>query len=339
MDKKLAKDGSVEERVLEQIFFATETQLAWAKRFIAHHVLLIDGTFETNKLGLVLVVVVGVTSTNKSFPAAYSFAKSEACVDFDYIFDGLKHWVFGDDIAEPRVILGDQASGLIASIPKSMPNSKLQHCNWHIAQNLKKRLAEKRYTKEERKDIMNKCWLYIQSKTEADLTENREVLMNAINIDEQDFIRKHWLPKEDKFVTLYTSKDANLGCNSTQRAESTHPVTTTLLNHQLSLAEATRRLAKSIRLLLEDLAELESKSYGPSIATLDLQPFRPVIGQVTQYALKMVSGDWEEYKQAVGSGTANLIAAEECDCELLLRYSLPCKHYLLYTYKTSLPIP
>src|SRR5437764_3413810 len=84
MDKELANDGSVQGRVLEQIFFATDTQLAWAKRFIAHHVLLIDGTFETNKLGLVLVVVVGVTSTNKSFPAAYSFAKSEACVDFDY---------------------------------------------------------------------------------------------------------------------------------------------------------------------------------------------------------------------------------------------------------------
>jgi len=290
-------------------------------------------------VGLTLLVVVGVTSTAKNFPAAYSFAKSEAGIVFDFIFDSLKHWVFGNDIAEPRVILGDQAPGLIASIPRSMPNSKLQYCNWHMAQNLKKRLAEKRYTKEERKAIMDKCWLYIQSETEADLVENREVLMNAMNIGEQDFMRKHWLPKEEAFVTLYTSKDPNLSCNSNQRAESTHPVTITLLNHQLSLAEATRRLVKGIKLLLEDLAELESESYGPSLAILDLRPFKSVIDQVTKYALQKVAGDWEICKQAVSAGTANLLALEECRCELPLRYSLPCKHHLLYACEAGLPIP
>lgn len=38
---ELADDGSIIGQVLEQVFFATDTQLAWAKRFIAHHVLLI----------------------------------------------------------------------------------------------------------------------------------------------------------------------------------------------------------------------------------------------------------------------------------------------------------
>src|SRR5947199_2004375 len=51
-----------------------------------------------------------------------------------------------------------------------------------------------------------------------------------------------------------------------------------LLNHQLLLTKATKRLTKSIRLLLKDLAELKSKSYNPFITTLDLRPFRPVIG-------------------------------------------------------------
>jgi len=59
-------------------------------------------------------------------------------------------------------------------------------------------------------------------------------------------------------VTLHTLKDPNLGYNSNQRAESIYPITTTLLNHQLSLAEATKYLAKGIKLLFKDLAELES---------------------------------------------------------------------------------
>ena len=37
-------------------------------------------------------------------------------------------------------------------------------------------------------------------------------------------------------------------------------------------------------MLLEDLAELESESYSPSLATLDLRPFSSVISQVTKYA-------------------------------------------------------
>lgn len=63
-----------------------------------------------------------------------------------------------------------------------MPNSKLQHCNWDVAQNMMKRLAEKRYLKEERREIIDKAWLYIQSDSEADLVENRDILMSAMKV-------------------------------------------------------------------------------------------------------------------------------------------------------------
>ena len=69
--------------------------------------LLIDGTFETNRLGLVLLVVVGITNTGKNFPAAYSFAKSEARVSFDFIFDSLKRFILINNIAETRLVLGN----------------------------------------------------------------------------------------------------------------------------------------------------------------------------------------------------------------------------------------
>jgi MULE transposase domain len=215
-------------------------------------------------------VAVGVTNTGKNFPAAYSFAKSEARVSFDFVFECLKRFVLTDDIAEAHIVLADQAAGLIASMPQAMPNCKLQHCGWHIAQNIKKRLAEKKYLAKERKDIMNLVWFYIQSSTEAELVENRAALMGAIKMSEQNYISKHWYPRERQFIYTYTCKDPNLGCNSTQRAESTHPVTTTLLNHQLALGESATRLAKGIQILLRDLDEEESKSYGSGPRTLDL---------------------------------------------------------------------
>ena len=40
-----------------------DAQVTYSKRFQADQVILIDGTFETNKLDLVLLVAVGITST------------------------------------------------------------------------------------------------------------------------------------------------------------------------------------------------------------------------------------------------------------------------------------
>ena len=70
-------------------------------------------------------------------------------------------------------------------------------------------------------------------------------------------------------MAYYIKKLPNLNYNSTQRAKSTHPVTSTLLNHQLNLADATRRLAEEIKRLLDDLKEVESQSYRGALLSLD----------------------------------------------------------------------
>jgi hypothetical protein len=106
--------------------------------------------------------------------------------------------------------------------------------------------------------------------------------MASVKASEQNYIQKHWYPREYYFIYTYTRKDVNLGYNSTQRAKSTYPVITTLLNHQLTLRESATRLAKGIRMLLRDLDKEESKSYGLAPRTLDLQSFKILKGQVTE---------------------------------------------------------
>jgi hypothetical protein len=92
-------------------------------------------------------------------------------------------------------------------------------------------------------------------------------------------------------------------------------------------------------MLLRDLDEEESKSYGPTPRTLNLQSFKILKGQVTEWAMNYIAEDWEACKQAVSTGTTKIIANEECSCELLLRYSLPCEHHLLQACVTGTPIP
>jgi hypothetical protein len=163
--------------------------------------------------------------------------------------------------------------------------------------------------------------------------------MEKLKISEQNFVTKHWQPRESTFVSVYIKTSPNLGCNSTQRAESTYPITTTLLNHQLSLAEAAKRLNQGIKTLLRDLDALESESYRAFPRSFDLQAYSLLIGQVTKFAMEKVTQDWEACKQAVSSGITEIIANEQCSCELLLRFSLPCKHHLLQAARTGQPIP
>jgi len=75
----------------------------------------------------------------------------------------------------------------------------------------------------------------------------------------------------------------------------------------------------------------------PSI--LDLQAFGVCASQVTHYALEKIVKDREACKQAVSTGATEIIANEGCSCELLLRFSLPCKHRLLHVAQSGQSIP
>jgi hypothetical protein len=44
-------------------------------------------------------------------------------------------------------------------------------------------------------------------------------------------------------------------------------------------------------MLLRDLDEEESKSYGPTLRTLDLRAFSSLISQVTEYAMNRITND------------------------------------------------
>jgi hypothetical protein len=85
----------------------------------------------------------------------------------------------------------------------------------------------------------------------------------------------------------------------------------------------------------------ETNSYSaaqPRI--LDRRAFRLVVNEISTYALELVAPEWEAVKQDVQQ-QPNLMAVDypSCDCQVLLRWSLPCRHYLLQACITGEPIP
>jgi MULE transposase domain len=124
-----SRTNAVTDHQLQQLWFAYLKQVRYSQRFIADWALFVDGTFRINALNLVLIVTAGITNCGSTFVSSLSFARLEAKLSFDFIFDSLKKHVFYNLYPVPRVVVSDQAAGLKTSMPIALPDSILQFCD------------------------------------------------------------------------------------------------------------------------------------------------------------------------------------------------------------------
>jgi MULE transposase domain len=110
--------------------------------------MLADGTFSINTLNLTLISMVGITNIGQSFPAIQSFTRLEAAMSFSFIFKCNRDLIFTGKIPPPRVVISDQAGGIISSLSTFLPQATLQFCDWHVQQNLRARMIKGKYTKD-----------------------------------------------------------------------------------------------------------------------------------------------------------------------------------------------
>jgi hypothetical protein len=71
------EEGNPISRELRQIWFAHRERLKAAQRFVSDWSLVIDGTFNTNRDRLPLLIAVGVLNSGHTFPIAFSYVPSE----------------------------------------------------------------------------------------------------------------------------------------------------------------------------------------------------------------------------------------------------------------------
>lgn len=132
----------------------------------------------------------GVLNTNKTFPVAFSFCPSESAESIGFMWECLKAECFVDGISPTRVVIGDWAAGLIASIPIAFPDCQFQGCDWDAVQAMTKWYRrEGNYTSEETLQagqtkadlrvpgLTHFSWRYIQSESIEELQTNRAALI------------------------------------------------------------------------------------------------------------------------------------------------------------------
>ena len=323
-------------RQLEQLFFMSDVQIQWAQRFCSSFMIEVDTTFNTNNLRLPLTIVTGISNTGDSFPVAFSFLPSESKVSFDFIFENLKEIVW-QEFPPPRVVIGDQAKGLIASLPDSMPGSIGQFCEWHAFENIKKRLQDKGYAKDKIETTKPLIWDYLQANTTTTLQTSKAKLLKALKSPEARYLKEHWISKESFVCRSHTQQMPNLGVHSTQRAESMNATLKKTLSHQISLLEACKRLVRAVDNFQAKLFDEETQSMTVRPRILDLNGFATLLGKVTTYAIHFMAPEWA----AACVSKPDTIWQGSClhHCIIPLRYGLPCRHWMLRSVLEGFPLP
>jgi hypothetical protein len=104
------------------------------------------------------------------------------------------------------------------------------------------------------------------------------------------------------------------------------------------MEEAGRRLGRTIQSKLKQLSEEEARNGSKLPRTLDSQAFILLADTVSFFAILKIPSVWEATKDEMNTGVLRPKAA--CSqCELVIRFGLPCKHYLALPFQDGAPIP
>ncbi len=378
-EKYVVKDNIRQSQEVEFFFFTSPKQIRLARQFASHFVVITDATFNTNENGLPLSVLVCVTNTLRSIPIAYCFIESESTEAFLFMNNCMKDLFFYDNCRGPAVLLGDFAAGLTAAMIKKRTNLLtmsvdqlgtiaeagmevawqlssqmddldshcfLQLCNWHAAEAIKKRLTREGYPLEMRKPLADMVWRWIQSETLEDLERNRGVLLDNLHQKEQNYLISFYQRQESQFVTAHTKELPNLGCNSTQRGESNHPVVKAATNRHTPIGQSVEKIVEEVdEVIYIYETELErQKRNNPRSIDASRPFFRALLGHVTHQAIELVHAELiaaKGWNLDVDDEVSQAPLRDSCHkaCHLPKRYSLPCKCWLYRCVVEDTPIP
>jgi hypothetical protein len=224
--------------------------------------------------------------------------------------------------------------------------TRLQLCEWHAIEAIRKQLINRGYSKETRKvlvDLLNQ-WI-IAPNLEA-LEKARKKILSRLRSDDRAYLQRYYQPKEPQFCRVYTRVLPNLGVNSTQRNESYHVVVKQKLNKNLSVSTACEAIVEKTKLLAEEYNERINNNRKNNPTLIDLKAFAKGRSKLTHYAINKTMAEWratKDFADAIDSGDEDPFEFEEaigcpCKCESPLRFGLPCKHWMLPFYLFGEPL-
>jgi phosphatidylglycerophosphatase A len=132
-----------------------------------------------------------------------------------------------------------------------------------------------------------------------------------------------------------------------QRGESYHVVVKVKLYRNLIISAACEAIITKTKKLAEEYNKRINENRKSDPTLMDKKAFEAVRGLLTHYAIGKAMVEWratKDFSDAINSGDKEIFEFDEvvgclCKCELPLRFSLPCKHWMLPFYLSRRPLP
>lgn len=192
--------------------------------FCARKVWLIDSTYKTNRFGLPLMHVVGVTATHQSFIFAYCFMVGERAKYYLWTLWHIQH-VFAAFLLVPKTFVTDRDLTLMntfSTVFSDDINVNFLVCQWHISKNIFPQqrknfasIAAFKVLEQHRNNL-------VRSKTAVtyarQLTRMQEILPHHVMI----YLEETWLLYKYRFVVVFSRNKMDFDYTTTARVESAH---------------------------------------------------------------------------------------------------------------------
>lgn len=181
-------------------------------------VLIMDCTYKTNRYGLPLLEIVGVTCTDLTFSIAFVYMEKEREENYTWAMEKLKSLMKPDIM--PNLNLIDRDLALMNSIRRVFPDAKNLLCRLHISKNVLAN-SKKMFKCKEMSEAFITAWGQLMfSSSEHEYSQNLE----SLEIDYKDhsrvlkYVRDTWLtPHKERFVAAWTDKIMHFGNLTTNR--------------------------------------------------------------------------------------------------------------------------
>jgi len=87
-----------------------------------YDIILLDCTYKTNRFGMPLLNVVGVSNTNATVHIAQAFIKTEQQPDYEWAIQQLLLMMTENCIPSPQVVFSDADLALINALERELPS-------------------------------------------------------------------------------------------------------------------------------------------------------------------------------------------------------------------------
>ncbi|XP_058217748.1 PKS-NRPS hybrid synthetase cheA-like [Rhododendron vialii] len=297
-------------------------------------VLLMDCTYKTNRYRFPLLQIVGITSTERTFSAAFAFIDGEKEENYTWVLEKLKSIM--DPAALPGVIVTDRELALVNAITRVFPTASHLLCRWHIGQNVyakcRKMFDETTWA------LFKHAWDSLVYSPTISLYEQTLCTMKrefVLYPDALLYVETNWLgPYRQKFVSAWTNNVMHFGNLTSNRVESEHAkLKSHVANCQANFSAAWAKMHDLVKLQITDIKGSFEKSLNCWQHQFRIPIFDHLRGATSQTAMGLMLPEIKKIDDMVVEDKV------DCGCPIRRIHGLPCAHEIAPFKNRGEPIP